>query len=195
MRKTILLSVLSILVMPFAMNAQEPRVFTDADLNQYKYKGDESNYRYNQQINQQDYEREYQGVKRVHINNQNASAESENARRREALDKINQIENEKAQEKIDKGKRMRTTSWMENRDAQQRKERDIQRETELDSAYRDAGLSNERESQRDRESRNKGSLPPAPPMQQNIKQETEKTYWDAGSKRYVHCPPGGAVCY
>ncbi len=44
------LIILSLTGISHVFAADDPPVFTDADLNKYKYQSDESNYRYNQQV-------------------------------------------------------------------------------------------------------------------------------------------------
>ena len=181
MKILFVLMALVVLAIPVFGQDEEPEVLTNADLGWTHKKTIE--------VSMPSNSHRFVGTYPTYGSEGELSAvESENTKRAEALDRINRLENERAQENIEKGNRMKTTPWMESRDAQQRKERQIQRDTELDRAYRDAGLSNEREMQKNRENEEKRAS-------SNVSRFTGSNRGAINSKTGEYYPPsaGGII--
>jgi hypothetical protein len=179
-------SIISALLILFVAPAfaEDPPVFTDADLHKYKYKGDDKTRQYNERVIQQNQPR----YEREESSNDYQQADSERNRK---LERIKELEQERANEEIEASKRMKGTKWMEQRREEDRKEKSLKRETELDGLYRESGMSRERDMQRRT----------AEAEQERKKAEARakdaetrgRTFYDPEGDRWLNC--SGGICH
>jgi hypothetical protein len=197
---------LTLLILLFSSNLYAgDKVYTNDDLEKYKSGNDEATYQYNQRVmqrNRREFER--QEAEKEYIEKQRTAIDEQNnreARKKAALDRIDKLEKERAQDKID-GTHEFIGGYVGKRRAEERRERTIKREQELDKAYRDAELSRERELQkRTEEAEAKAKAAEGRAMQGDITRPPntpntgETIHFDSKTGRYIHCPFGGTFCY
>jgi hypothetical protein len=124
------------------------KVYTDDDLEHFKSDADEATYKYNQRVMQKNRQEVDRQNTEIDHKGQLQEAADEQNRKRDAARRIDSLERDKAQEKLEEMNELKVGGFVGKRRAEQRQDREIQREQDLDQAYRGAGLSRERELQR-----------------------------------------------
>lgn len=180
--------------------AGETKVYTDADLEDYKTgQKEEETRQYNQKVIK------YNRMESEQYDTQNKINEIGDAYKRDieeqrikkdkALKRIGELEKEKAK---DKTERDFIGGYVGKRNAEERHKRAINREVELDNVYREAGLSRERDLQKRTEEAEKRAKK-AEMEAQRAESEArnaefqEKHYFDMKSHKWIHC--SGGICY
>lgn len=186
----------------------EPRVYTDSDIEQYKNESDDSSYQYNQRVLEESRRAsEHQQIQKPIQNIEPAIIEEraqQSAKKQKALQKIYDLEKEKAQDKIDAEKGEFIGGYVGKRNKEQKKERGIAREAEIDQAYREAGLSQERDLQKraeeaeakakqaERRARSAESAASIAEIKAREAESGSRSYFDIETGRPIHC--SGGIC-
>lgn len=199
---TLVLIILFLIISP--VFAGETKVYTNADLEDYKTgQKEEETRQYNQKVI------EYNRMNSEQYDTQNKINEIGDAYKKEieeqrikkdrALKRIRELEEEKAK---DKTERDFIGGYVGRRNAEERHKRAINREVELDNEYREAGLSRERDLQkRTEEAEKKAEKAEGKARFTEMEAERkarnaefqEKHYFDTKSHKWIHC--SGGICY
>ncbi len=122
------------------------KVYSNDDLDQYKYGEEDKTYQYNQNVLQYNQNKSDQyDTQKDFLDAQKREIEDQRIRKDKALNRIKELEQERAH---DKTERDFIGGYVGKRNAEERRKRAVQREAEIDNAYREAGLSRERELQK-----------------------------------------------
>jgi len=141
---------LTLLILLFSSNLYAgDKVYSNDDLDQYKYGEEDKTYQYNQNVLQYNQNKSDQYDTQTKFKNildaQKREIEDQRIRKDKALNRIKELEQERAH---DKTERDFIGGYVGKRNAEERRKRAVQREAEIDNAYREAGLSKERELQK-----------------------------------------------